>query len=184
MAGLSLDFKSLIDIDGTLDASPLSFDKDSQHEKTHQHVPVSLCARSITSNAYKALASCSLTCLDVRFNKNIVALPMKDLCTIASLQEIRCWDCSSMCNFPLLQPFNDLRTDLEKGAVKAAILWELGVRALTAVRTFCINQLETDLEAPFLIEDYKSATSLPTPTRQRFGETHSKHSSCVRSGKS
>jgi len=93
-----------------------------------------------------------------------------------------------MCNFPLLQPFNDLRTDLEKGAVKAAILWELGVRSLTAVRTFCINQLETDLEAPFLIEDYKSAlttlTSLPTPTRQRFGETHSKRSSCVRSGKS
>jgi len=174
MAGLSSDFKLLIDIDGTLDASPLSFDKDSQHEKTHQRVPVSLCARSITSNACKALESCSLTCLDMRFNKNknIVALPIKELCTIASLQEIRCWDCSSMCNSPLLQPFNDLRTYLEKGAVNAAILRELGVWALTPVHSFCINQLETDLEAPFLIEDYKSAlatlTSLPTPTRQRF----------------
>ncbi len=137
--GSTADFTRLLR-DGTLDASPTSGDAECK-------ISVGLCAKCISEHAAAALSSSGIKCLDVRGNLRLVTLPVKELCSIASLTLLKCDGCSSLTMPP--------QSVAKMGGEEAMI-------ALHESRIIVYVEKE----------DYKSALamvrSLPAPTRQRF----------------
>ena len=86
MAGATADFERLIE-HGTLDASPVA-------EEELQHIPLTLCAKHMTTHAVAALRSSGITRLDLTCNSSLDKIPLKELCEISSLEELKCDGCS------------------------------------------------------------------------------------------
>ena len=87
------DFKRLVDRNGTLDASPISY-------QGQQHVPRDLCAHVITAHAAIMMQSSGVQCLDIRSNPQLIKVPAAQLCSIDSLVRIECTDCPLLVSPP------------------------------------------------------------------------------------
>ena len=73
----------LFESGGTLDASP-------QCDEETGRIAHGLCARFISVHAAKALQSTGIACLNLTHNQYLNNLPVKELCNMASLIELRC----------------------------------------------------------------------------------------------
>jgi hypothetical protein len=96
--GSSEDFERLIQTrhvnaytqNFVLDASPTS----------GESFPVGFCAKVITPHAAAALLSTGIERLDISGNSRLVALPIKELCSIGSLKYLDCDGCTSLTTLP------------------------------------------------------------------------------------